>query len=197
MHGTFFLYNNWDFNVTGTIFEQLTGKSIYASFTERLATPLQLEDYDPNQHKKIGNAKRSIHLAYPFYLSTRDMARIGQLLLNGGSWNGQSLISKNWISEMTLPRTRSGEMHPERAAARGLSYGYMWWIPEEADTSPLHGAYMAWGVHGQYILVVPKADMVIAHKRRVPEANNWNVSWVGHRQFLKAATLLARSRCES
>jgi CubicO group peptidase (beta-lactamase class C family) len=44
-HGTYFLYNNWDFNVLGTIFEQLTGKGIYDEVERRLVAPLQMEDF--------------------------------------------------------------------------------------------------------------------------------------------------------
>lgn len=51
-------------------------------------------------------------------------------------------------------------------------------------------------VHGQYILVLPGLDMTIAHKRRVPDGGRWDVSWVGPREFLRAATLLARARCD-
>jgi len=56
---------------------------------------------------------------------------------------------------------------------------------------------MAWGVHGQYILVVPKREMVIAHKRQVPVAGNWNVSWVGPAAFLRAARMLAAAPCRA
>ena len=65
----------------------------------------------------------------------------------------------------------------------------MWWLLEEPQDSPLSGGYMAWGVHGQYVLVVPKRQMVIAHKRQVPVAGNCNVSWVGPVAFLRAARM--------
>jgi CubicO group peptidase (beta-lactamase class C family) len=87
-------------------------------------------------------------------------------------------------------------MHPPHVARRGFSYGYLWWLPEEPPDSPLSGSYMAWGVHGQYILVVPKRGMVIAHKRQVPVAGNWNVSWVQPRDFLRAARMLATDACD-
>jgi CubicO group peptidase (beta-lactamase class C family) len=194
-HGTYFLYNNWDFNVAGTVFEQLTGRSIYADFEDRVLRTLQLEDYEPKLQRKLGDPKKSAHLAYSFTLSTRDMARLGQLMLNSGAWNGVSVVPSSWVHEITTPRTRSTEMHPKKATSRGMSYGYMWWVSEEPEEETLHGSYMAWGVHGQFILVIPKYDMVIAHKRRVPEGTDWNVSWVGLQQFLHGAKLLVRSRC--
>ncbi len=194
--GSTFVYNNWDFNVAGSVFEQLTGQGIYEAFRDDLARPLQLEDFDFARHRKSGDKTKSSHLAYPFFLSTRDMARIGQLVLEGGSWNGQVLVPGDWVAQVTRPRTRSADMLPPKAAARGFSYGLMWWVLEEPADSPLAGGTMAWGVHGQYILVLPRLGMTIAHKRRVPDGGRWDVSWVEPRQFLHAAALLAQARCD-
>ena len=194
--GSTFVYNNWDFNVAGSVFEQLVGQGIYEAFRDDLARPLQLEDFDFARHRKSGDRSKSSHLSYPFFLSTRDMARIGQLVLEGGTWKGQVLVPEDWVAEVTRPGTPSAQMLPPRAAARGFSYGLMWWVLEEPADSPLAGGAMAWGVHGQYILVLPRHDMVIAHKRRVPDRGRWDVSWVGPRQFLHAATLLAQARCD-
>ena len=193
--GSYFLYNNWDFNAAGTIFERLTGQDIYQAFADELATPLQLEDFDLARHARSGDARRSQHLAYPFYLSTRDMARLGYLMLRQGNWRGQQLVPADWIKQMTSQTTPAAQMHPLHTARRGFGYGYLWWLLEEPQDSPLSGAYMAWGVHGQYILVVPKREMVIAHKRQVPVAGNWNVSWVGPVAFLRASRMLAAAPC--
>ena len=148
------------------------------------------------RHARSGDARKSEHLAYPFYLSTRDMARLGLLALNQGQWHGQPLLPPGWVAQMTAQTTPAAHMHPARTARRGFGYGYLWWLLEkEPVDSPLHGAYMAWGVHGQYILVVPARSMVIAHKREVPVAGNWNVSWVEPTEFLRAARMLAMARC--
>lgn len=196
--GSYFLYNNWDFNAAGTAFERLTGRGIYQAFADDLATPLQLEDFAPVRHARSGDARKSEHLAYPFYLSTRDMARLGLLALNHGQWGGQRLMPPGWVAQMTAQTTPAAQMHPAHTARRGFGYGYLWWLLEkEPAGSPLHGAYMAWGVHGQYILVVPARSMVIAHKREVPVAGHWNVSWVGPTEFLRAARMLATARCGS
>jgi CubicO group peptidase (beta-lactamase class C family) len=157
--GSYFLYNNWDFNAAGTVFERLTGRSLYQTFANDLATPLALEDFDLARHKRSGNSKVSQHLAYPFFLSTRDMARLGYLMLQKGNWRGQQLIPADWVGQMTQQRTPSTHMHPPHTARRGFGYGYLWWLLEEPADSPLSGAYMAWGVHGQYILVIPKRQM--------------------------------------
>ncbi|CAN7441332.1 beta-lactamase family protein [Acidovorax sp. LjRoot118] len=196
--GSYFLYNNWDFNAAGTAFERLTGRSIYQAFADDLATPLQLQDFAPVRHARSGDARKSEHLAYPFYLSTRDMARLGLLALNQGQWHGQPLLPPGWVAQMTAQTTPAAHMHPARTARRGFGYGTLWWLLEkEPAGSPLHGAYMAWGVHGQYILVVPARSMVIAHKREVPVGGHWNVSWVGPTEFLRVARMLVTARCGS
>ena len=82
--GTKFIYNNWDFNVAGTVFEMKAGKSIYKAFDKEFAKPLGLQDWDVSRHRRSGNARKSIHLAYHFNFSTRDMAKIGELMLRKG-----------------------------------------------------------------------------------------------------------------
>jgi len=193
--GSYFLYNNWDFNAAGTAFEKLTGRSIYRAFADDLAAPLMLEDFHGARHQRSGDGAKSAHLAYPFFLSTRDMARLGYLMLRQGNWRGQQLVPAAWVAQITQPVTPSAQMHPPHVARRGFGYGYLWWLLEEPPDSPLSGAYMAWGVHGQYILVIPKRHMVIAHKRQVPVAGNWNPSTVVPGDFLRAARMIATAPC--
>lgn len=194
--GSYFLYNNWDFNAAGTAFELQTRKGIYRAFADDLASPLQLEDFDIARHHRTGDLTRSDHAAYHFHLSTRDMARLGHLMLRQGAWRGKQLIPADWVSKITTTVTHAAEMHPPKTARRGFGYGYLWWTLPDSPSSPLNGAYMAWGVHGQYILVVPRRNMVIAHKRQVPVAGNWNVSWVSSSEFLAAARMLADAPCQ-
>jgi CubicO group peptidase (beta-lactamase class C family) len=194
--GSYFLYNNWDFNAAGTAFEKLTGRSLYQTFADDLAGPLQLEDFDLARQRRSGDAKQSRHLAYHFYLSTRDMARLGYLMLQQGRWRDRQLIPADWVAQMVGVDTPSADMHPPHVARRRFGYGYMWWLLEEPASSPLHGAYMAWGIHGQYILVMPARGMVVAHQRQVPVAGNWNLSWVQPRDFLRAASMLAEAPCD-
>lgn len=194
--GTYFLYNNWDFNAAGTAFERLTKQSIYRAFADDFASPLQLEDFDFARHRRTGNSSKSEHAAYHFFLSTRDMARLGYLMLQQGNWRGQQLVPAGWVAKISTAVTHAAEMHPPRTARRHFGYGYMWWTLEEPSNSLLNGAYMAWGVHGQYILVVPKRHMVIAHKRQVPVDGKWDVSWVMPGDFLTAARSLVEAPCQ-
>lgn len=192
--GTYFLYNNWDFNAAGGAFELLTKQSIYKAFANDLAKPLQLQDFKPKDQELSGDSTRSKYLAYHFWLSTRDMARIGHLMLAQGRWGERQLVSRDWVDKMLYPSTRSADMHPLWMASQKQSYGYMWWLMEEPETSVLAGAYSAQGVFGQYILVVPKRQMVIAHKVKVIDNQppRGEINW---RRFLELARKLAEAPC--
>ena len=188
--GSYFLYNNWDFNAAGAVLENATHQNIYRLFDNDIATPLQLQDFKLQDQKKLGDKNKSRYLAYHFTLSTRDMARLGQLALHQGSWRGQQIIPADWMALTTSTVTASSDMHPASAVARKIGYGYLWWVLEEPADSALQGAYMAWGLHGQYILVVPKTNMVIAHQRQVPVDGNWDMPKVGKNTFIHLAKML-------
>ena len=154
--GTRFVYNNWDFNVAGTVFEMQTGKSIYDIFDREFAKPLQLQDWSRSSHRRTGDSSKSRHLAYHFHLSTRDMARLGELMLRKGVWNGRQLVPPEWIEESTSPVS---------SFPNGGGYGYMWWIESDSQHPELcRRAFSAHGMYGQRISVFPALDMVVAHK---------------------------------
>jgi len=88
-HGTYWLYSNWDFNAAGYIFEKETGKNIYDEVERQLAVPLQMQDWKRSLQQKEGDSTRSVYPAYPMWFSTRDMPRIGLLMLNEGKWRNQ------------------------------------------------------------------------------------------------------------
>lgn len=163
--GSYFLYNNWDFNIAGAIYEELSGEGIFESLDQQFARPLRFQDFDLSRHEKSGNAERSRYLAYHMHLSARDLARIGHLMLSEGRWDGQQLISPTWVAEMVAPHTPNEEMNPPATRATGLEYGYMWWVFDNDTVSPAYqGAYAGRGHFGQYLIVMPALDLVIAHK---------------------------------
>ncbi len=86
--GDYMLYSNWDFNAAGAAFEDLTGLNIYDALETDLARPLGFQDWDRSMHQKSGDTSRSVNLAYHMVLSTRDMARLGLLMLREGDWDG-------------------------------------------------------------------------------------------------------------
>jgi len=62
--GAYYLYNNWDFNAAGAVFEKLTGRDIYDVLETDLAKPIQMQDFDRSRQRKSGDARRSQYLAY-------------------------------------------------------------------------------------------------------------------------------------
>ena len=157
-HGTRFVYNNWDFNVAGTVFTLKTGLDIYDALEQDLAKPLGMEDFDRARHKLSGNAEMSKHLAYYMHFSTRDMARIGQLMLQKGRWNGEQLVPEEWVVRSTSVVTPlDREFH--------CGYGILWWLLRDKQyPEQFKGAYSAQGRYGQFITVFPAMNMVVAHK---------------------------------
>jgi len=160
----YYLYNNWDFNAAGTIFEQLTGRNVYEVFGDDIASHIGMQDWDLANQKKGGNLTISKYPAYHFYFSTRDMARIGYLMLRNGRWQETQVISSTWLKEIITPVTPKHEMNPISPGRDLFEYGYMWWLFNVDDEPALKGAYTAWGAMGQYITIVPELDMVVAHK---------------------------------
>ena len=161
--GTFWYYNNWDFNALGTIFQQQTGLSVFAAFERFLARPLEMEDFRLEDTEYVRGAD-SIHPAYPFRMTARDMARFGLLFARGGKWRGKQLIPAAWVAQST---TSYSPATSEVGKLR-CGYGYLWWT--ELDKRQLEGAdlpagsFSARGSGGHYILVVPAWDLVIVHR---------------------------------
>jgi CubicO group peptidase (beta-lactamase class C family) len=181
-HGAYFLYSNWDFNALGTIFEQETGRNIYDALETDLARPIGMRDFKREAQEKSGDLARSIHPAYHIWLSTRDMARLGYLMLRQGNWAGNELIPRAWVKRITSPVTRLPEMNPPYMRQGRVGYGYLWWIFDgPSGQGPYEGAYTGMGAGGQYITVLPKLDLVVAHKTNLAKTNSKSVS--GGRYF--------------
>jgi CubicO group peptidase (beta-lactamase class C family) len=153
--GTFWYYNNWDFNALGTIYEKATGARIFESFEHRIARPIGMEDFSANDGKYV-HEPDSDHAAYVFAMSARDLARFGLLFLRGGTWNDKQIVPAAWVKESTAALTVPADF--------GLDYGYMWW--RLSDRNALAGpmgidTYFALGYRGQVLAVVPSRDLVI------------------------------------
>ena len=88
---------------------------------------------------------------YGLCMSAEDMAKIGQLCLNNGVYNGKRIISSGWIEEMTRPRII------ENQNWQGMEYGYLWWILDREKN-----IYAALGNSGNVIYINPEKNIVIA-----------------------------------
>jgi CubicO group peptidase (beta-lactamase class C family) len=163
--GTFWCYNNWDFNALGHIYERITGRSVFVAFEHDLAGPLGMADWDGYRHGSyryradiLGATIR--YPNYKFRLSARDIGRLGQLYLDNGACNGRQLLSPEWIARSTSPVSRTN--HP--AGLLGM-YGYCWWVAgpsEELSRNEIvAGRYSAIGFGGNFMTVLPDIDAVV------------------------------------
>jgi CubicO group peptidase (beta-lactamase class C family) len=116
-------------------------------------------------------------LSSQVYTNARDLARFGLLYLNGGTWNGERLISEEWIDFVRTPAPAT--------AATGEQYGGQWWlVPNTRDDIPAD-AYSTAGNRGQYVVVVPSHDLVIVRRGLDYGRQGFN-RWDLTREVLKA-----------
>lgn len=142
--GTFWFYNNWDFNALGTIFEKTTGKTIGDAIAEWLAAPLGMDSFCP-EHVTYERADHTEHPMWRVFMSAGDLARIGALVLQDGRWGGAEVVPSAWIAESTSSISDTTElMGTERVADH---YGLLWWI--DGDTGRVWGQ----GSGGQFLIV--------------------------------------------
>lgn len=177
--GTEFHYTSWDANVLGTIYEQQTGRRVFDAVAKDLAEPLGFQDFDPARQRLLGRPEISRHLAHHLFLSGRDLARIGLLVLE----RGRGLVPEQWLTESMTPYAKN--------------YGYQWWLRQ----LPQGQAFMAIGNFGQFLVGIPDRNLVVVHRVAVPDevviARNDGadvaIEGVDHRQFAQIVQLVLRS----
>ena len=157
--GELFWYNNWDFNALCTIFESQTDTKVFEEFEKRFAIPLGMEDFRLQDTYYHLEQEHSIHPAYPFRLSARDMSRFGLLFLRQGRWHDRQILTERWIRESTASSFEEGDTtsNPQYA------YGYLWWRIVDGPFKEL-GMYSARGYGGHAIDVLPVANLVFVHR---------------------------------
>ena len=158
--GTFYYYNNWDFNVLGTIFEQETGSMIFEEFKAKIADPIGMEDFDVENCNYQYEQNLSMHPAYRFRMSARDMARFGVLYQKNGVWKNSQIIPSDWI-------TNSTTTYSIVDSSMGVGYGMLWnTIPEGSPFEQLIGSsgYYHTGVGVHIVLVLPDKNLVIVQR---------------------------------
>ena len=151
-------------DVLSGILVKVTGRSILDFARENLFTPLgitvadtitfeskeeQMEYYKATDLSGWVAGPTGVHTAgWGLNLAPMDMAKIGQLYLNGGVWNGQQIVSESWVKESTTEHSRWKKLN--------LPYGYLWWIGEDGD------GFAAMGDGGNIIYVSRDQKMVVA-----------------------------------
>ena len=161
--GTHWYYNNWGFNVLGTIFRQQTGEDIYEAIDRRIAKPLGMQDYRRDE-AQYDFDELSLHPSYSFRISARDLARFGVLYLNRGRWGQRQLIPASWVDASVRSYSSSGD---QGSAATHSGYGFLWWIQRNAAAHPElpipNGSFTASGLGGQLMTVIPQLETVVVN----------------------------------
>lgn len=116
-------------------------------------------------------------LSSQVYTNARDLGRFGLLYLRGGVWDGERLLSKEWIDFVRTPAPANGNLSKR--------YGGHWWlVPEERNDVP-KDAYSTAGNRGQYVVIVPSYDLVIVRRGLDYGKQGFN-QWDLTREVLKA-----------
>ncbi|MDR9418677.1 serine hydrolase domain-containing protein [Gracilimonas sp.] len=138
------VYSTGTSHLLSVILTKATGMSTKAFAEEYLFDPLNINvggwDRDPQGYYMGGN-----NLA----LTPQDLLKIGQLMLNGGDYAGQQIVSDEWVRDSFGTYTRSN-FNP-------YDYGYMWWNRTVGN----YRVYFAWGFGGQYVFMIPELDSVV------------------------------------
>jgi CubicO group peptidase (beta-lactamase class C family) len=175
--GTHFLYNTAATYMQSAIVQKVTGKTVLEYLQPRLFEPLGIES------PTWGTSPQGVTLGgYGLNIRTEDIARFGQLYLQKGKWNGQQLVPAAWTEAATSKQTSNGS-NPLSDWDQG--YGYQFWRCR-------HNAYRGDGAFGQYCIVMPEQDAVVAITSGVKDMQAvMNLVWDKLLPAMKADTLSA------
>jgi CubicO group peptidase (beta-lactamase class C family) len=150
--GTKFLYNTLATYVLSAIVQKVSGQTTLTYLDGKLLKPLGIQQIDWEKDPKGINVG-----GWGIRVKTEDMAKLGQLYLQKGKWNGKQILSEKWVNEAT---SKQIEQEPEARQSKKDSsdwlqgYGYQFWRSR-------NGAFRADGAYGQYIIVFPEKDAVV------------------------------------
>jgi CubicO group peptidase (beta-lactamase class C family) len=145
--GTKLHYVSINTHVLGMIVAKATGKSLSKYLEEKLWKPMGMEY---NAYWLCDNQGMEVALG-GLNIALRDYAKLGQLFLNEGNWQGVQIVPKNWVVASVTPD--APHLMPEK---NKFGYGYQWWIPLGDE-----GEFIAQGVYNQNIYINPTTKTVI------------------------------------
>ena len=140
-------YNNGSAEVAGAVVKKAAGKPLGRFAKEVLFDPLGVDDWEWGTM-----ANGDPGASWGLRLRLRDLAKIGQLVLDRGRWHGQRILPETWISIMTAPHI----VRPK------TTYGFLWWLGREAVNGKEVDIISGSGWGGQSISVVPSLGLVVA-----------------------------------
>jgi CubicO group peptidase (beta-lactamase class C family)/predicted neuraminidase len=145
--GTHFLYNTPATYVCSAIVQKVTGQTVLEYLKPRLFEPLGIEG------PIWGTSPQGVTLGgFGLFIRTEDVARFGQLYLRKGKWAGKQLVPASWVAQATRRQASNGS-NPDSDWEQG--YGFQFWRSR-------HGAYRGDGARGQFCIVLPAQDAVVA-----------------------------------
>ncbi len=152
--GTYNHYVSVDTHVLGMVLREVSGEPLADFIRDTVFAKLGLE----SAPYFVADSLQEPFILGGLNLMTRDYARIGLMMAQGGEINGNHIVSSDWIAQSTAQSAPPPD--PARAAMPDgvLGYGYQWWLPP----SPAKGEYFAIGIYGQYIYVDTARQVVIA-----------------------------------
>lgn len=152
--GTLFVYNSGASHVLSSIMERVAGIGLANYLQPRLFDPLGIEQPFWEQDPHGGNTG-----GWGLMLSTEDIAKLGQFLLNKGVWNEIRLLPSTWIEEATTRQVDNKTNQAQNGETENVDwiqgYGYQFWRCR-------HNAFRGDGAFGQFCIVMPDQDAVIA-----------------------------------
>lgn len=151
--GTKWLYNTGETNLIGLLVSKATKQNLADYLSKKIWVPFGMQQDASWILSSTGHEIGGCCIQ----AATRDMARFGQFMLNGGVINGQSILPEGWIAAATSKQQETGES--------GQGYGYQWWTSED-------GSFAAQGIFGQGIFIDPKRNLVIASNANWPTASS-------------------------
>jgi CubicO group peptidase (beta-lactamase class C family) len=166
--GTFWDYENYDTLLAVAAMKQALGsQQAYLEFPRR-----RLLDRIGMRNTLLSTDRfGDFILSSQVYTNARDLARFGLLYLNGGVWDGDRLVSEEWIDFVRTPAPAS--------AVRGNDYGGQFWlVPDNRNDVP-KDAYATAGNRGQYVIIVPSLDLVIVRRGldfSSPHMQEWDIA---------------------
>jgi hypothetical protein len=156
--GTVFVYNSGASVLLGKIVRIISGKRIDKWAEEKLFEPLGITDY---YWKETPNGEMDTEGG--LYLKAEDLVKIGSLFLNNGKWNGEQIVSENWVKESTSPIVN--DVNPNEESKTG--YGYQWWVPKHKNG--ISEIFAGNGFGGQYLMMSPEYNLIVVF-------NGWNIN---------------------
>lgn len=162
-HGEAFGYKTINSDALGWVIARVTGKSVATLLSERIWSKMATEQDGYYTVDSIGTP----FAGGGFNAGLRDMARLGQLLLDDGKIDDERLVPEAAIASIKAGGDKKAFAKAGYNLLQGWSYRGMWWVSHNTN-----GAFMARGVHGQALYIDPKAEMVIARFASHPQAGN-------------------------